>query len=74
MASKPRRRRVVAARAPVTRAAFRELEQQVNQILTVVESNAAALASVQRENAASVRRCAELQLEIDRLKKTPLIA
>ena len=73
MAKVPRRRRAAQPRAIVTPAAFRQLQQQVAHIISVVEANAAALASVQRDNATNLRRCAELQLEIDRLKKTPFV-
>jgi hypothetical protein len=53
----------------VSDAAFRQLQRHVVHILAIVEANAETLASVQRDNATNLRRCAELQLEIDRLKK-----
>jgi hypothetical protein len=40
----------------------------------VVESNADELSSVRRDVAASIRRCAEIQAELDRLKKLLAVA
>lgn len=57
----------------MTPAAFRQLRQQVAHILSVVDANAQTLAEVKRDCGMNLRRCAELQLEIDRLKKTQSI-
>ena len=77
MARKLRGRRS-ATPAPVTRAEFRKLQRQVAHVLAVVKANASVIETnaekldiVSRDCAANLRRCAELQLEIDRLKKTP---
>jgi cell division protein FtsB len=66
MTTRPRR----PAARPVTRA---ELRRELARILAVVENNAREIAALRTENNLTVRRCAEMQLEIDRLKKGPFI-
>jgi len=63
------RSRRPAAR-PVTRA---DLRRELARILAVVEDNAREIAALRKEAQLTVRRCAEMQLDIDRLKKTPFI-
>ena len=67
MAKRPRR----LAPRPVTRA---ELRRELARVLAVVEHNARDIAALRKEAQFTVRRCAEMQLEIDRLKKGPFIS
>ena len=60
----PKKRRRVLSPKPVTRAQFIALRRDVDRLLAV----AGDLESIRKDCAANLRRCAELQHEIDRLK------
>ena len=71
----PRRKNgKTAGVTPISRAELVRLRKELARVLSVVESNADELAALRRESTVSLRRCAELQLEIDRIKKQLAIA
>ncbi len=54
----------------VTRAEFLRLRKELTRVLAIVENNAESLVDVRKDCATNLRRCGELQREIDILGKT----
>jgi hypothetical protein len=60
----PTKRRRAAPSGPITRAQFLVIRRDVSKLLTVWRE----MESLRKDCATNLRRCAELQYEIDRLK------
>ena len=54
---------------PACRAEFTTLRGELAHVLAVVEANANAMEAVRRDCGSNLRRCGELQAEIDNLRK-----
>jgi hypothetical protein len=53
----------------VTRAEFTQLRKELARFRVMVKANAAAIEVLRRDCATNLRRCGELQRDIDALKK-----
>ena len=71
---RPRVRRRSGTVAPITRVELAKITLTLNDLKRLLERNGDEIAAIRQESAAHIRRFAELQSEIDRVKKLVAIA
>jgi len=65
----PQKRRKASPFTGVSRAEFNKLRRELARSQSVTAANAASLDALSRDCVANLRRCGELQNEIDKLNK-----